>query len=64
MVDKLRSATLTSFGRCANGLVKMLKVLSDADPQLTTLSNELISELLVGCSSIRYCFKFLSCKCH
>ncbi|KAL5112055.1 NCK-interacting protein with SH3 domain [Taenia crassiceps] len=46
MVDKLRNATLTSFGRCANGLVKMLKVLSDADPQFSTLSNELILELL------------------
>ncbi|KAL5962334.1 NCK-interacting protein with SH3 domain [Taenia solium] len=46
MVDKLRNATLASFGRCTNGLVKVLKVLSDADPQLTTLSNELILELL------------------
>ncbi|VDM34217.1 unnamed protein product, partial [Hydatigera taeniaeformis] len=46
MLDKLRNSTLTSFDRCANGFVKMLKVLSDADPQFTTLSNELISELL------------------
>ncbi|CDS40511.1 protein of unknown function DUF2013 [Echinococcus multilocularis] len=46
MLDKLRNSTLASFGRCVNGFVKMLKVLSDADPQLTTLSSELVSELL------------------
>ena len=48
MLDKLRKSTLASFDRCVNGFVEMLRVLSDADPQLSNLSNELISEIFVS----------------
>uniref|UniRef100_A0A5K3F5J9 SH3 domain-containing protein n=2 Tax=Mesocestoides corti TaxID=53468 RepID=A0A5K3F5J9_MESCO len=52
MLDKLRTSTCTSFDRCVHGFIKMLNVLSDADPQYATLSKQLISEVLDPNSSV------------
>lgn len=48
MLDKLRNTTQTSYLRCVISFVKMMNVLALSDPQMTTLSKELINEILVS----------------
>ncbi|KAM3172827.1 hypothetical protein ACTXT7_013743 [Hymenolepis weldensis] len=53
MLDKLRNTTQTSYLRCVISFVKMMNVLALSDPQLTTLSKELINEILDNNPTIR-----------
>nr|CDS31184.1 protein of unknown function DUF2013 [Hymenolepis microstoma] len=46
MLDKLRNTTQTSYLRCVISFEKMMNVLALSDPQLATLSKELINEIL------------------
>ncbi|VDO04799.1 unnamed protein product [Rodentolepis nana] len=53
MLDKLRSTTRTSYLRCVISFEKMLNVLANSDPQLATLSKELINEILDNNPTVR-----------